>query len=292
MDIAQLKTFYTVAKAGSFSKAVKQLNLSQPAISRQVMLLEESLDARLFNRHARRGLVLTNEGEALLERTQTILRDVEALKLSLRTSNEPTGLFKIATSHANAVGWIMLHVAQFMQNHPQVKVQVTCTDQLLDVKQHDADLFIADYQHGLLGYEQTHLQDIHIKFYASPAYIKAHGEPKTPADLTTHRLLALGAKDGLFYSQRDWLVLLNSNSKAAPKPYLTINSVEGLLHAVKAGLGIAGLPEGQHIPTEGLVPVLANQKSPVIGLCCIYPTLAKENVTIKTFIQHLKQTHN
>jgi DNA-binding transcriptional LysR family regulator len=71
VDWEKLKLFDCVAEAGSFTEAARRLHMSQPALSRQIAALEESVGAKLFHRHAR-GLVLTHEGEQLHDSTREV----------------------------------------------------------------------------------------------------------------------------------------------------------------------------------------------------------------------------
>lgn len=79
MDIQQLKTIIHVEELGSLSKAAERLNVAQPALSRQIRLLEEELGVHLFNRHGR-GMVITPIGEAVLGHAATIMREMDAIR--------------------------------------------------------------------------------------------------------------------------------------------------------------------------------------------------------------------
>ncbi|MEM8834112.1 MAG: LysR family transcriptional regulator, partial [Pseudomonadota bacterium] len=97
MDWDKLRTFHIVAEAGSFTHAGTSLDLSQSAVSRQISGLEESLDTKLFHRHAR-GLVLTEAGELLHNTAKDIfgrLSMVEARLLDNKAS--PSGTLRITT---------------------------------------------------------------------------------------------------------------------------------------------------------------------------------------------------
>lgn len=87
MDLRQIKTFIRVAELGSLSAAASYLHTAQPAISRQIQLLEEDLEVRLFWRHGR-GVKLTPEGELFKQRASSILREVELAKFELKASEE------------------------------------------------------------------------------------------------------------------------------------------------------------------------------------------------------------
>jgi LysR family transcriptional regulator, nitrogen assimilation regulatory protein len=82
MDLRQLNTFLQVAELGSLSKAADRLRIAQPALSRQIRLLEDELKLTLFTRHGR-GMVLTPAGELLRSRAGSILRQVEETRSDL-----------------------------------------------------------------------------------------------------------------------------------------------------------------------------------------------------------------
>lgn len=91
MDLKQLKTFIRVAEAGSLSKASDRLRLAQPALSRQIKLLEASVGAELFSRHGR-GMELTEAGRELLARVSGIVHQLETSIDEVRTLKSiPTG---------------------------------------------------------------------------------------------------------------------------------------------------------------------------------------------------------
>lgn len=79
MDIKQLRSFVHIAELGSLSRAAERLNLSQPALSRQLSLLEETLDTKLLERTGR-GVKLTEAGQMLAERARVILSDLARLE--------------------------------------------------------------------------------------------------------------------------------------------------------------------------------------------------------------------
>lgn len=84
MDLSQLKTLIQVAQLGSLAKAADRLRIAQPALSRQIRLLEEELKTQLFTRHGR-GMLLTNVGRTVLEHANAIIREVEMLRSDVDT---------------------------------------------------------------------------------------------------------------------------------------------------------------------------------------------------------------
>ncbi len=86
MEIAQLRTLLHVAETGSLSKAADRLKIAQPALSRQVRMLEQELGVRLFDRHGR-GMVVTEAGREVLKRAARIMAEVDEIKASTADAN-------------------------------------------------------------------------------------------------------------------------------------------------------------------------------------------------------------
>ncbi len=91
MDFRQLRTFASVAELGSLSKASDRLRIAQPALSRQIKLLEHELRAELFTRNGR-GMVLTEAGRLLLARTSGIVRQIDQIRDDIQSAaGAPSG---------------------------------------------------------------------------------------------------------------------------------------------------------------------------------------------------------
>jgi LysR family nitrogen assimilation transcriptional regulator len=87
MDINQLRTLVAVAELGSLSKAADNLCVAQPALSRHIILLEESLKTRLFDRHGR-GMIITDQGRVVLGHALRILAEFESIKAEVASGND------------------------------------------------------------------------------------------------------------------------------------------------------------------------------------------------------------
>src|SRR5437868_14811049 len=88
MDFRQLRTFSYVAELGSLSKASDTLRVAQPALSRQIKLLEHELRAELFTRNGR-GMVPTEAGRLLLARTAGIVRQIDQIRVVIQSLEVP-----------------------------------------------------------------------------------------------------------------------------------------------------------------------------------------------------------
>jgi DNA-binding transcriptional LysR family regulator len=125
MDLHQLKTFVTVAREGSITRASSSLHLSQPAVSAHIKAIEDALGVILFERTAR-GMSVTPEGRRLLAKAeQTIASHQELLAEAARTKRELTGTLRLGAGHNSndeAVGRLL---TAFAERHPGVEVVLT-----------------------------------------------------------------------------------------------------------------------------------------------------------------------
>jgi len=124
MDIAQLRTFIHVAELGSLNKAAGRLRIAQPALSRQIRLLEEELGVRLFDRHGR-GMALTEEGRDTLRHATRVVAALEELKASAAGPGTALGghvAIGLPPTVADIVSVPL--VAAFRAQHPKVMVQL------------------------------------------------------------------------------------------------------------------------------------------------------------------------
>lgn len=146
MDIAQLKTLIHVAELGSLSKASERLNVVQPALSRQIRLLEKELGAYLFDRHGR-GMVITDTGREVLEHAERIMGELDAIR-SVATPQTAalSGLVAVGTPPTVAEIVTVPLATRVRQAHPGLSLRFTSaySGYLLDwLQKGDLDLMLS-----------------------------------------------------------------------------------------------------------------------------------------------------
>lgn len=149
MDLRHLRTFVTVADQGSVSKAALRLRIAQPALSRQIIDLETELKLKLFDRAGGR-LIITSDGERLLQNCRAVLRNVASLTehADLLRGGE-TGLLKVAASPQIIESALSTFLRCYAETFPKVQVKLieaVGRDQLTMLERGDIDISI-----GLLG---------------------------------------------------------------------------------------------------------------------------------------------
>ncbi|AZT82501.1 LysR family transcriptional regulator [Marinobacter sp. NP-4(2019)] len=151
IDLRQLNTFLTVADTGSFSRASEKLFVAQPALSRQIRMLEESLNVEVFVRHGR-GVVLTAAGELLYERARTLLQSLERTQADVTAvAGEVTGQVTLGLLPTVAHTFSGATIEEYRKRFPQVTLAVKSamsgTLQQM-VLQHRLNLAITYSHHG------------------------------------------------------------------------------------------------------------------------------------------------
>jgi DNA-binding transcriptional LysR family regulator len=164
MDLRRLRTFVTVAELGSVSKAALRLRVAQSALSRQIIDLEKELELKLFDRVGRR-LVLTKEGEQLVENCRGVLGNVALLvEQAHHLRGGDAGLLKVAASPQVIESLLPTFLRGYASKFPDVQVKLSEAvgrDQLTLLERGDVDISI-----GLLGALRA---ESHFTSYELPA---------------------------------------------------------------------------------------------------------------------------
>jgi DNA-binding transcriptional LysR family regulator len=272
VDWDRLRVFHAVVEAGSFTKAGRKLKLSQSAVSRQISALEKTLKISLFYRHAR-GLVLTEQGEAFFKAVQEMST---RLSLALATLNEskeqPEGPLRITTTVTFGSAWLTSRINEFHLKFPDISVSLLLADEPeLDLNSREADVAIRFARQTRPELIERKLLTIRYHVFASKAYLKKHGAPKTPADLDQHELIVYGSDVVGPFENMNWLLAAGASPGHKRKPALRVTSVYGIYRAVKSGLGIAALPYYLTEESPELVHILPELRGPDMEAYFVYP---------------------
>tara|TARA_B100001741_G_scaffold289159_1_gene267826 strand:+ start:288 stop:1178 length:891 start_codon:yes stop_codon:yes gene_type:complete len=283
MDWDKLKIFHAVAEAGSFTNATVNLNLSQSAISRQIQSLEEDLNVKLFERHAR-GLTLTDNGEYVFKTAHEVIGKLKEVETSLGDKkNKPTGKITITTVRSFGTHWLTPRIKDFMQLHPEMEVELIFDDKELDLSTRQADIGIFMRRPKQLNYIQKKLMDINYHIYGSSVYLEKNGMPKTINDLNKHRFISFGKGTPSPVYNPDWALKIGIKDSKKRKSIMKVNSVMGLLLAVESGVGLAALPDYLVLRSKNLIRVLPKVEGPITEAHFVYPQSLKNVARVQAF---------
>lgn len=233
---SEIAVFTRVVDLGGFARAAKQLRLTPSGVSRIISRLEARLGVRLLNRTTR-SLSLTDEGAAYHERCTRILAELEDANASLaRTRVIPRGRLRVDAPIAIADFVLGAALPRFLTRYPEVSVDLTVRDQLIDPTAEGVDVVIrlaATRDSELVSRNLAPARSILV---ASPAYLAAHGRPRTLASLREHTCLAYLSSTGPL----PWRLKTGAGEvHHAVEARLVAGSGNVLTRAAVAGLGIA-----------------------------------------------------
>lgn len=158
MDLKQLRAFVTVAETGNVTRASVLLHLVQPAVSRQLRLLEEDLGTELFDR-GRHGMQLTAPGKTMLEYARRILGEVARAKAEIQPTEGPVaGIVSIGLLASTADLLATLLATQVAQRYPQIRLRLT-----IGYAGHLQDWLEAGDVDAALLYGQKETPALHVK---------------------------------------------------------------------------------------------------------------------------------
>jgi DNA-binding transcriptional LysR family regulator len=274
VDWDKIRIFYTVAEAGSFTRAGDELGLSQSAVSRQISALERELKAPLFHRHAR-GLILTEQGD-LLFRAARDMRLVE-------TSERPSGELKVTTTVGLGSIWLAQRVGEFLDLYPDVRVELILTNEELDLAMREADVAIRLRRPAQPDLIQRRLFTVHFHVYASKDYVKRFGEPKSLEDLDNHRIVSFGRDQPSYLMAMHWLSTAGREGREPRQYDYVVNNITALKLAVETGAGVGVLPDYAVDGNSVLVQVLRDVELPSLDSYLVYAEEMRSVARVQAF---------
>jgi DNA-binding transcriptional LysR family regulator len=232
--------FAAVVEQGSFASAGDILEMSQPGVSRAIARLEARLGVRLFDRSTR-TVTLTEDGlrfhslvlpllAGLEEAADSTTRGAAAVRGRLRVTVDPS-LSRLLSGTL---------IGDFMRAYPEVQLELVTRERLGDLVGEGFDLGLRFGEPPVGHLQVSPLLDTRLLTVATPAYLAAHGRPRTPQDLVEHRCLQYrDAEQGRLY---DWAFHRGRQRlEVSTEGALTVNDVNTLHSCCLAGQGIAQL---------------------------------------------------
>lgn len=288
-DWDKIKTFYYVAKLGSFTKTSEFLHLSQPALSRQIQSMERILGCPLFTRQSR-GLQLTRKGEQLFSYAENMYFGI--VEFTHKTHAEMViskrRKIRIATTHAIMVYMLDGLIFTYNKQHPELVFELISSDHLIDIILNDVDIAIRPHDPEGKNIQQEHLFTLEKKLYASPEYLKKYGEPKTLSDLRDHHIIAPAHPEDYPYAELNWILKLGIPKGKQHEPVFTSNSIESLIKAAKQGMGIiGGYEQMEIIKNSYLKIILPDIKDKKVDWYFTYPNYLQQDQDIVALKNYL-----
>lgn len=289
-NLSQYKIFFEVAKAGNISRAAKELYISQPAISKAISKLEDSLGLSLFTRSSR-GVQLTSEGGVLFEHTREAFDALERGELELKRIQEfDIGHLRIGVSNTLCKYILLPYLKTFIDQYPHMNVTIesqSTTLTLTRLEQRKIDLGLAAEPSGRRDLSFIPVMDIQDIFVTSPSYLE-------------NLYLREGRNTNLFETGN--IMLLDSNNMTrrhvdeymsgnsiSPRQVLEVTTMDLLIEFAKIGLGIGCVIRelvGKELDSGVLVEIPLDTLIPRRTIGFSYHP-ANQALALRTFLEFL-----
>lgn len=238
-DFEAWAVFARVAEQRSFSRAAEELGVSKATVSKAVSRLEQRLGTSLFHRTSRK-LTLTESGRALAERAASILAEAErAEEAAHDAASALSGLIRVAAPMTFGHLHVAPAIADFLVTHPGVQIDLRLSDAKVDIVAEGIDVALRIAELPDSSLRARRIGPVRIHLVAAPAYLERRGRPRHPAELGEHDCFA--------YTNvpQAWQFRGPEGEEVAVRPHgpLSGDSGEAMLPALRAGLGIARLPD-------------------------------------------------
>jgi DNA-binding transcriptional LysR family regulator len=287
-DFEAWAIFACVVEHRSFSSAAESIGVSKATVSKAISRLEAQLGTALFHRTSRR-LTLTDSGNALAERAGRILAEARAAEESaLDAAKSPAGLVRIAAPITFGIRFVADAIADLLVAHPGIEIDLRLSDSRVDIvaEGFDIALRIADLPDSSL--RARRLAPIAARVVAAPAYLAKHGTPRHPMELANHACFQYANAIGAWHFRKP------DGEEAAVRPTgpLITDNGDAMMPALKAGLGIARLPDfiiDRELVDGSLVEILTGWSPMNIALHLMTPPSTLRPARVEVVIEFLSE---
>ena len=293
-QLEAMRIYLRVAEVASFTQTAEDLGLPKASISSAIQRLENLLGTRLLHRTTRR-VQMTQDGRVFYERCKDLLADFDEAQGMFRAMPaELRGRLRVDMPLIMARDVVVPNLPAFMQQHPQIEIELSSTDRLVDPVREGFDCVVRVGTIGdssLIARQLGHLRLINC---ASPAYLAKFGTPQGPADLPRHRLIhyvpRLGGKcPGFEYVDTK---AGNELRFIAMEGALTVNNSEAYQAACLSGLGLIQAPETSLRPLieQGrLVEILPEHLARPMPVALLYANRRHVPQRVQAFMRWLAE---
>jgi len=285
----EMQTFCAVVDAGSFVKAADALGFSKAAVSRYVGELEARLGVRLLHRTTRR-MSLTEEGTVFHARCRELLSGVEEAEAELSSrSGAARGLLRVNAPVTFGIRHLAPLWAPFRERHPQVRIDLTLSDRVVDLVEEGYDLAIRIATLPSSTLISKRLASTRMVLCASPHYLKSRGAPSHPSELADHDVIAYS-----YWSTGDQWPFDGPDGpiNVTIQPWMHTNNGDTCRAVALAHHGVILQPTfmvGEDLAAGRLVELLPDFRSIELGIYAIYPTRKHVALKVRALIDFLAQ---
>jgi DNA-binding transcriptional LysR family regulator len=286
--LANVEVFVAVVEAGSFRGAARALDLTPSGVSRAIMRLEENLAVRLFNRHTR-AVSLTDEGHRFHEGVGPLVSGLADVAEAARdTSGVVSGFLRVQADPPFGHGVLAPRLAEFLDAHPLLRLELCITNRIGDLVGDSFDLALRFGEVKASSLVTQKLGETDVLTCAAPAYLAAHGTPKTPFDLVGdgHSCILFRFPESGRISE--WAYRIDGAWRSVPVTgRLIVTDSPSLLRACLNGHGIAqplGLYARDALESGRIVRILSDWGDERFPLHAYLPSSRHPPAKVRAFL--------
>ena len=291
INVRALLIFIEVYEAQNFSVVARRQGISASQISRVIHQLEDALGQQLFYRNTR-AVIPTESGHLFIRYARAMVENVEEARRELdERSSEPSGTIRINGPVFFGQRHVAPGLAELTERYPRLNIELTLTDDFIDPHRDAADLIFrigmltdSTFHARIFGQQRYHLA-------ASPAYLRQHGIPADPTELSQHKCLVYRGSSG----PNRWLVRREGENwiHYPVVARMTSNNAESLLTAALGGMGIVLFPDwliGDRLQRGELVALLPEMACAIntepLNIAAIYPHARHPPLNVRAVIDY------
>jgi DNA-binding transcriptional LysR family regulator len=290
-SLPDFATFITVARHKNFRAAGDELGLSPSAVSHSVKQLELRLKIRLFNRTTR-SVSLTEAGITLFERLCPAIDEIyNALDEINSFRASPMGTLKINSASLPARLFLMPSIVGFAKTYPDIKVELTTDDKLIDIVKDGFDAGVR--LHRTVEKDMIAVSigpEVKIAVVATPGYFSHHPVPTHPNDLVEHQCIVFRYPSGRPYHWE--FSSMDEKLEIVPTGNIVVDDLDSELEAVLHGAGIGYLYYEQvkeWVEKGSLVSVLKTWLPERPKFQLYYPNRQYMSRPLRAFVDYIQE---
>ncbi|MBY0502805.1 MAG: LysR family transcriptional regulator [Bryobacteraceae bacterium] len=284
-DLNHLKSFFWVARSGSFTHAAKALGIPKSTLSQHLRMLETRLGTTLIQRTTRR-LALTEAGALFLTYCQRALSEIEdAERAVTQYRSEPRGLLRVGVPVTFARSFLSPLLPSFCRRYPEVQVELAIPGRI-DPVAHLLDIVIRTARMDDSSYVVKKLGEVSQGLFASRSYLGERGAPKSLRDLPGHSLISISRQpEGAKWQLTDGN---GKKQEVSFEPRLAVADPVVAAQLAAADLGIASIPHFLARDVGALAPVLPDWRPPCVEFFAVYPARHVTPPKVSAFLEMLE----
>jgi len=290
MDLNDLRYFALIVEHGGFSAAERHAHITKSKLSRRVAVLEERMGVRLLQRSTRK-LALTEAGRVFYEHCAAMLVEADTARQAVeQLRSEPAGTVRMCCPLVMAQFYVARLIADFMRQHPKVRVELHCTDRAINLIEERIDLALLARDYGLSdpGLVARRIASGRLVLVAAPSYVESRPPIEQPEQLA--QLDTIGTMDE--GAEPAWSLIATDGrtARVVLRPRLLCSDFAVQYEAALGGVGVALLPlriAWRGLKDGALVRVAKEWSTPEQGIHLVFASRRGMLPSVRALIDYL-----